>query len=81
MLYATPALLFVLAFTVYPLGQLIYTSMTSTSLLGGGRFVGLANYTKAFGDSTFWSALMLHAEIHHLHHADPDGGRLPAGSV
>ena len=58
LLYAIPALLFVLALTVYPLGQLIYTSMTNTSLLGGGKFIGLANYAKAFGDSTFWSALI-----------------------
>lgn len=58
LLYAIPALLFVLALTVYPLGQLIYTSMTNKSLLGGGTFIGLANYTKAFGDSTFWSALI-----------------------
>jgi multiple sugar transport system permease protein len=58
LLYATPALLFVLALTVYPLGQLVYTSMTNTSLLGGGKFIGLANYTKAFSDATFWSALL-----------------------
>ncbi len=57
LLYATPALLFVAALTIYPLGQLVYTSMTSASLLGGGRFVGLQNYTRAFGDSTFWQAL------------------------
>ena len=57
LLYATPALLFVMALTIYPLGELIYTSMTNKSLLGGGRFIGLDNYAKAFGDSTFWQAL------------------------
>ena len=43
LLYATPALLFVAALTIYPLGELIYTSMTNKSLLGGGRFIGLGN--------------------------------------
>ncbi len=57
LLYATPALMFVMLLTVYPLGQLVYTSLTNKSLLGGGKFVGFANYAKAFGDSTFWSAL------------------------
>lgn len=58
LLYATPALLFVFALTIYPLGQLVYTSMTNKSLLGGGRFIGLENYARAFSDSTFWSALL-----------------------
>ena len=58
LLYAMPALLFVAAFVIYPLGQLFYTSLTSTSLLGGGKFIGFGNYQKAFNDSTFWSALV-----------------------
>jgi multiple sugar transport system permease protein len=58
LLYATPALLFVFALTIYPLGQLVYTSMTNQSLLGGGRFIGLENYIKAFNDSTFWTSLL-----------------------
>ena len=58
LIYMTPALLFVAAFVLYPFGQLIYTSFTDTSLLGGGKWVGLANYTKIFfGDPTFWKAL------------------------
>lgn len=58
LVYMTPALLFVAAFVLYPFGQLIYTSFTDTSLLGGGKWVGLANYTKIFfGDPTFWKAL------------------------
>ncbi len=57
LLYILPALLFVAAFVLYPLGRLIYISLTSASLLGGGKFVGFANYTKAFTDNTFRSAL------------------------
>jgi multiple sugar transport system permease protein len=57
LLYVLPALLFVAAFVLYPLGRLIYISMTSASLLGGGRFIGFANYIRAFNDGTFRSAL------------------------
>ncbi len=57
LIYILPALLFVAAFVLYPLGRLIYISLTSASLLGGGRFVGLANYIRAFNDGTFRSAL------------------------
>lgn len=52
-----PALLFVAAFVLYPFVQLVITSFTSQSLLGGSRFVGLANYVQAFSDPTFLRAL------------------------
>ncbi|MBV9702401.1 MAG: sugar ABC transporter permease, partial [Methylobacteriaceae bacterium] len=56
-LYLTPALLFVGAFVFYPLGQLVYLSLTSSSLLGGSEFIGLRNYIRAFTDQTFWHSL------------------------
>ncbi|HVW93907.1 MAG TPA: sugar ABC transporter permease [Devosia sp.] len=56
--YMAPALLFVAVFVLYPFGQLIATSLTDASLLGGGKWVGLANYTRMFtGDPSFWKAL------------------------
>ncbi len=55
--YIAPALLFVAVFVLYPFGQLIYTSLTSASLLGGSRFVGLTNYSQALSDASFWKAL------------------------
>ena len=57
LLYILPALLFVVAFVLYPLGRLFYVSLTNASLLGGEKFVGMANYVKAFNDTTFRSAL------------------------
>lgn len=56
-LYVLPALAFVGAFVLWPLGQLVYLSLTDTSLLGGGEFIGLDNYIKAFADKSFWRAL------------------------
>ena len=55
--YVLPAFVFVCAFVLFPFGQLIVTSFSSQSLLGGGKFVGLANYQTAFTDASFWKAL------------------------
>lgn len=55
--YMAPALLFVIVFVLVPFGQLIYTSLTDTSLLGGGKWVGLANYLRISQDTNFWKAL------------------------
>jgi multiple sugar transport system permease protein len=57
LVYVLPALVFVAAFVIFPLGKLVWTSLTSASLLSGGRFVGLANYARAFHDPTAMSAL------------------------
>jgi multiple sugar transport system permease protein len=56
-LYVLPALAFVTAFVLWPLCQLVYLSLTDTSLLGGGEWVGFENYIKAFEDKSFWRAL------------------------
>ena len=52
-----PALLFVAVFVLIPLGQLIATSLSDRSLLGGGKFIGFANYWRIWNDSSFWRAL------------------------
>ena len=61
-LYLAPALLFVVVFVVWPLGQLVAMSFTDLSLLGGGKNVGLGNYIKIWGDSGFWRALTFTSE-------------------
>lgn len=58
LVYLLPAILFVAVFVAYPLYRLVYLSLTSASLLGGGRFVGLDNYIRAFKDQTFWTSLL-----------------------
>jgi len=58
LLYAAPALLFVAVFVLYPLAQLFVTSLTNSSLLGGGEFIGWRNYLRAYRDATFWQALV-----------------------
>ena len=54
MAYLAPALIFVLVFTVYPLGQMAWMSLNNWSLIAPPKFVGLANYKRAFGDHQFW---------------------------
>jgi multiple sugar transport system permease protein len=55
--FVLPALAFVLFFVIWPFCQLVSTSLTSQSLLGGGGFVGLTNYFRAINDAQFWKAL------------------------
>jgi multiple sugar transport system permease protein len=56
-LFMAPALAFVGVFVLIPLCQLLAVSLTDRSLLGGGRFVGFANYWRIWSDSSFWRAL------------------------
>jgi multiple sugar transport system permease protein len=57
LLYLAPAIVFVAVFVAYPLGRLIWVSLTNASLLGGARYDGVKNYIRAFHDPTFWSSL------------------------
>ncbi|GIH07011.1 sugar ABC transporter permease [Rhizocola hellebori] len=52
--YLAPALVFVLVFTAYPLGQMAWMSLHNWSLITPPRFVGLDNYERAFKDTQFW---------------------------
>lgn len=56
--YTAPALLFVTVFVLWPLCHVLWLSLTSTSLLGGGEFIGFANYSRAYNDKNFWNALI-----------------------
>jgi multiple sugar transport system permease protein len=52
--YLAPALIFVLAFTAYPLGQMAWMSLHNWSLITPPKWVGWANYERAFEDTQFW---------------------------
>ena len=58
LLYLAPVLAFVLAFTAYPLGQMIWVSLHSWSLLTPPKYVGLGNFIKAYYDQQFWVSLV-----------------------
>ena len=56
-LYLTPALLFVVLFTVYPFIQMIWVSFNNWSLITPPRFIGLDNFERAIADDQFWISL------------------------
>ncbi len=58
LLYLTPAVVFVLAFTAYPLTQLVSMSFTNWSLITPPRNIGLTNFTDALADTQFWTSLV-----------------------
>ena len=57
LLYLAPALLFVAAFTAYPLIQMIWMSFHNWSLIEAKKWIGLANFVKAWNDRQFWISL------------------------
>jgi multiple sugar transport system permease protein len=57
LLYVVPALAFVLAFTVYPLAQMVWMSLHNWSLIAAKKYVGFGNFIKAWNDPQFWISL------------------------
>ncbi len=57
LLYLAPALAFVLAFTVYPLIQMVWMSLHNWSLIAERKFIGAGNYVKVLHDTQFWVSL------------------------
>jgi len=57
LLYLAPALLFVAVFTAYPLIQMIWMSLHDWSLIEAKKWIGLANFVKAWNDRQFWISL------------------------
>jgi multiple sugar transport system permease protein len=55
--YVAPALLFVLAFTVYPFIRMVWVSLHDWSLITPPEYVGLDNFSKAADDDQFWVSL------------------------
>src|ERR1700685_392875 len=61
-LFLAPALLFVAVFVLIPLGQLVATSLSDRSLLGGANLIGLLNYWRICNAASFWRALAFTAK-------------------
>lgn len=62
LLFLLPSILGMAVFTVYPLISSFYISFTNWGLLGDMKFIGIANYVKAFSDKTtltvFWNTVV-----------------------
>lgn len=57
-IFLLPFLLFFFAFLIVPLAYAFELSIYKTTLVGGTRFVGAANYVKAFADPKFWDGVL-----------------------
>ena len=55
--FLSPAVALLGLFLFVPLGWAVVTSLQRTDGFGGGRFVGLDNYTRLLGDDAFWQSL------------------------
>ena len=55
--YLAPAVIFVALFTAYPLVQMIWMSFHNWSIIEPARWVGFANYARAWSDNQFWISL------------------------
>ncbi|WP_274425590.1 carbohydrate ABC transporter permease [Chelativorans sp. YIM 93263] len=58
LLYVAPALVLVAVFFLIPLGMSIWMSFHAWPLIGVPRWIGLDNYARLWGDTSFWSALV-----------------------
>ena len=57
-LYLAPAMLFVLVFTVFPLSRMVWMSLHNWSLIEPPKWVGFANFIRAYNDRQFWTSLL-----------------------
>lgn len=57
LVYVLPALVLVAVFFLVPLGMTVWMSLHDWPLLGTPRWTGAANYTRLWGDTSFWNAM------------------------
>ena len=55
-LFLAPSLIVLAAFTLYPMIQAGYLSLTDYNLIRAAQWVGLDNYAELFADPAFWNA-------------------------
>lgn len=55
--FASPAIIGLAWFTLYPMGASLYYSFTHYSVFGGARWIGLTNYQTLLDDPNVWRSL------------------------
>ena len=58
-LFLAPFLILFLLFLIVPLGYAFNLSLWRQTMVGGLKFIGAGNYTKAFADPKFWDGVLL----------------------
>lgn len=57
LVFCSPAILGLVAFTLYPVLRSLQLSFTSSTMMTDGRFLGWGNYRDLFADASFWRSL------------------------
>lgn len=55
-LFLAPAIIILVAFTLYPMAQAVYLSFTEYNLIRAAEWIGLDNYIELLQDGAFWNA-------------------------
>ena len=55
-LFLAPSLVVLGLFTLYPMVQAVYLSLTSYNLISAAKWIGFDNYVELVGDPAFWNA-------------------------
>lgn len=55
-MFLAPSLIVLVAFTLYPMAQAVYLSLTDYNLIKAAQFIGLDNYVELVSDPAFWNA-------------------------
>lgn len=55
-LFLSPAIIILVAFTLYPMVQAVYLSFTEYNLIRAAEWIGLDNYVELLQDGAFWNA-------------------------
>lgn len=55
-LFLSPAIIILVAFTLYPMVQAVYLSFTEYNLIRAAEWIGLDNYIELLQDGAFWNA-------------------------
>lgn len=62
LIFIAPSALGFVAFFLVPAIRGVWFSFTDQNLIGAGRFVGVKNYVRMFGDELFWNSLLVTLE-------------------
>ena len=57
-IFISPVLVYNIIFRIVPIFVSLYLSFTKFSGFGSAKLVGLVNYSRIFGDTQFWSAVL-----------------------
>lgn len=57
LIFCSPAILGLVAFTLYPVLRSLQQSLTSSTMMTPGRWLGLGNYRDLLNDQSFWQSL------------------------